>query len=587
MLLRPTDSYRVFPPVGEILQSGAINDVEPCARALLAVARTGLSRLQLRSGWHLDPARTVARVVALHLASARAELDGAWATADYLWDERDRQLNRVTVNGWSASAGVCGFTGDPEGWRRLVLAEIILDTHCAFYNGYSRADSARRFLHLDKVDALATSCGLSDDERRRLVGPARDARIQALRQTGDRASAVARAWDRLTDLPDSVEYQREYVELVLEEATENLVSPGGAPLEAAVEAGIRRLMDAVQHSPRNAYAYDALATLHRTRGVQLANEGHLSKAFLHIGKARSYNPQIDELLRDEQQLNVLLSELRNQMQDVAETLASQPGAALSAEGERLRKEAQTGSSLLTQYRGSPQEAQTRRDGEHARAYRTWRLAGLPEPPDRWVERATALARVLDQVLSTRPTSQREFDEAWLSAAANEPDVADISPAAVMPLFSDKTPANATVSELGEAEALPVAPAQVPSPREPFAYWVFTPRDPLVKALAVAALVLVVTALVATISDAITVSNRTAAFQVLMAASEQRDDTKVIAAAERFFAASPLAADPRVEEALHAYEPALLRWLAGLPANSGTDAQRHLEQYKRITATLLP
>jgi hypothetical protein len=41
----------------------------------------------------------------------------------------------------------------------------------------------------------------------------------------------------------------------------------------------------------------------------------------------------------------------------------------------------------------------------------------------------------------------------------------------------------------------------------------------------------------------------------------------------------------VEDALVMYEAALLRWFAALQGEPGVDAQRHLNEYRRIRANL--
>jgi hypothetical protein len=218
MLVRPVTERRVFPCVGDVLASSLAAATDQASHNLLTAVSTGLSAFQLRSGRRLGRGEHVARLGALHLHGCRAELAGEWARAEFLFGERERQIERITDAHWAASASACDFSGDADQWRRVVMTELVLDAHIAFYNGYFNTDCNRTLLHITAVEWLADKCGFSVSDLALLLAPATDARIRALRRSGDLDSAIEHARERLRNVPNRLDYEQEFVELVMERA---------------------------------------------------------------------------------------------------------------------------------------------------------------------------------------------------------------------------------------------------------------------------------------------------------------------------------------------------------------------------------
>lgn len=590
-ILRMASEPRLFPPVDSDSCEGTGLVPNTASERLLCSARDTISKFKLWTGWRLDTAGRIARLIATHRDAVRAELAGQWARAAFLWDESARQLDRLTPENWEASARACGFSDTPDDWRRRVLTEVLLDTHLALYNGYLSGHPDRALLHLVRLEALAERCGLSAAERSRLLASAWDDRIRILRAKGDFQSAIRFAEERIDAEPDRLDHEETYVDIVMQQATAPLQTTGNSTQaihkDEAIDTGIATLERATRQRPRSASAYGALAALHRIRAVQLANGGRLSTALLHLAKAQSYEPDMEGLAEDEQKLVAMMQKLRTEMVEVAQQLKDRPGLTLSLEGQRLRLEAETGFSLLNGYRDSAQDQDVRAKADDARAFRIWRRAGLPDPPDRWAERSKALLRALNQTLAGDPKDEHELERCWLSFAKKDNDIRHVSFENVRGLLLREVEGDAALPVTESAPQLPIAEKEVRSPHEPFAYWFFSRRGPYLKALAGAAVVMLIIAVTATAAAKMDSAKRETAWAEMIAASRQGDDDKVIAAAERFFSVDARSVDARVDDARQMYETALLRWFARLQGEPDAQARARVTRYKHLVAHLTP
>ncbi len=585
-IARSTSGPRVFPSVEDILTGSSTSSSDPPQRLLHAA--TTLHPFRVRSGWGVQESEKVACAVAIHRLAALAEERGKWARADYLWNLRDEHVARLSNEQWAASARSCAFNGGPAQWRRLIITELMLDTHCAFYNAYVAAGVARADAHLPPIDAISAH-ELSKEERSELLGPAREARIQERRRAGDLDGAISVARQRLEDQSQDWKLEREYTALVFERATAGLKAnePVGDGHVAALDTGIVTLTEALRACPRMAEAYDALASLHRLRAVQLANAGRLSTALLHIAKAQSYHADLPGLVDEEDTISEMMRNLQTQMRDVKEKLSANPDLVLSPEGQRLRHEAEAGFSHLTGYKGTPKDLQIRAQAANARAFRLWRVAGLLDPPDRWAERAQALLRAVAATFANGPADPASLEEAWREACVGEADLSDVPFEAVLKLVADSPQPDQPQTEAAEiSEQIPVVRVTTMkkrSAREPFIFWVFTRRDPLLKLAMGAALVAAVAAAGLTAKNAVDEYRRESAWTQVITAAGKGDDQQVVDATQRFLSMRSSTDDVHVEEALELYEAALVRWLAKLKAPLDADALQRLEEYRRLSA----
>jgi hypothetical protein len=584
-IARAAGDPRAFPDVEDILMGSSTPSDPP--RRLLHTANT-LHPFRVRSGWGVQESEKVARAIAIHRLAAQAEERGKWAKADYLWNLRDEQVAHLSDEQWAASARSCAFEDGAAEWRRRIIAELVLDTHCAFYNAYVTAGLARADAHFQRIDDISAH-ELSKEERGKLLGPARDAHIEECRRAGDFDGAISFARQRLEDHSQDLKFEREYTALVFERATAGLKAdePVGDRHVAALDTGIGTLTDALRAYPRMADAYDALASLHRLRAVQLANAGRLSTALLHIAKAQSYHADMPGLADEESTISEMMRNLRVQMQDVKEKLSANPDLALSPEGQRLRHEADAGFLHLTGYKGTQKDAQIRADAANARAFRLWRLAGLPEPPDRWAERAQALAHAVAAALANAHTDKASLQEVWREACAGEPDLSGVPFEALLKLAADSPQHDQPQTAAAEiSEQMPVVritTMKKRSAREPLTFWLFTRRDPLLKLAVATAMVAAVGAAGLTAKNAVDEYRRESAWNQLITAAGKGDDRQVVDAAQRFLSVPPSTNDAHVEEALELYEAALVRWLAALKGPLGADALQRLDEYRRLTA----
>src|SRR5262245_31140395 len=198
---------RVFPEVGQGLYGSADleGEVGADARAARAVLRLATNRCSFwrRLGWFISETALLPRMLHMHRLGLQAEMEGRFHHADAYWYEVRRALATLPKEhpAWSRTAAELllahpGLTvlGEPEELRRRFLDEVIVDTHCALYNGRLRDDlppDDRAYDHASHLFAMLPMLGTATHVTVELAGEPLRAKVEGhLRQKNWRKAEV-------------------------------------------------------------------------------------------------------------------------------------------------------------------------------------------------------------------------------------------------------------------------------------------------------------------------------------------------------------------------------------------------------------
>ena len=103
-----------------------------------------MTQLQRLVGWRLDALGKITRLLQHHRLAMQAELAAQWQRADFFWQQVQEQAvgvcNDDTV--WKVLAETIAYKypnavslTKPDTLRHRCVEELLIDTHCAFYNG--------------------------------------------------------------------------------------------------------------------------------------------------------------------------------------------------------------------------------------------------------------------------------------------------------------------------------------------------------------------------------------------------------------------------------------------------------------------
>ena len=499
------------------------------------MANRDFTRMERLLGWKLDALGRLARLLLLHKLGLEAELAGRWQRADYFWGFVQDQMRAMSGKSdlWEAVveaiANEPGVTvlADPVQLRQRLVDEVLIDTHCAFYNSHLQGagnltGKSRALAHLACIKGLLEFTDLSRDDLWTLLVPAAERWITLFEKSKQWNQAVRVCTDLLKSLPDAEEYQDRLALLYLARTLDRLKnddSPEVSLKDAGIlQQGIDHLKRIRQDYPHSLAFFEALGFLYHLHAIKLAKGKHLSDAILSAQKAVTYCPYLEQARKTKDELERVMEELKAQVQRIQAQLARRPGATLTEEGKILVREASRGLG--------PAEAYMRSD-EARKVAEALRVAQL---------------RRMQRVAIAHPSPQ-------------EPPV--------MTGLSTKRHRG----------------------REPFGFWLFSGRDKLIKIQAAIAMALILLVGGLAIRDFVVGATRDAAYNQIIGAIGNQDYLSVLEGAELYFANTPLLGrDERDAQVIDIYREAFVRWFVGLD-EVDHEAQPHIKRYKTLISEI--
>ncbi|MDJ0569112.1 MAG: hypothetical protein QNJ53_08680 [Pleurocapsa sp. MO_192.B19] len=635
-------SQRVFPPIQPDIYTTddeltALTPDEQVTRKLIALANKEFTRWEVLVGWKLDVPSQIGHLLLQHKMAIEAELEGKWQRADFFWQQVQIEIKALSrkdnvwqylVSVYAKEQGVL-FRGDPVQMRQRLVDELLIDTHCAFYNGRSQQIEKltlgdRAFVHIDYIQKLLDLSALSDNSLLSVLGEPWEKRITLLKEANKWQQAIQCCQERLRYFPNRSDFQNELAEIhwlaTLAKLREAKSSAHHRQNAKTLQAGIKALENCWQQHPYNLSIFEFLGSLYHLQAISLVNSEQFAEALVSIQKAVTYNPYLDKAFETRDEIVQVMTQLQEQMRQLQQEIARKFNARLNEEGQRLLTEVQKGFGPMNAYIESEQAKMTAEQFQMAQAVHLWQAIGLPEPPEgwqkeaqtvvmqgideqtvplessmSWCRKALQLCEEVDKVLQQPPASQADIRDVWQSIVANKPDLADLDSSLICTFLERKL-----FGEEGEGDRVEVTPPSDLSREqpiltpisvkrqpgaEPLLPWLFSPQDKRIKLQAIVAIALVLGAGGLRIQDRLRSSARETAYQEILAAEQIQDDLGLVQNAEVFFANSPLSGkDGRNDQVMELYTESLVRWYAQQEISPDASARKHLERYHQVMET---
>lgn len=473
----------------------------------------------------------------------------------------------------------------------------------------------RAFVHIDYIQKLLKFSARSQDELLSMLRLPWERRFALYKEAKKWKEAIALCSERLNYVPNSIDYQNELAEVYFSAALAKLSNGKSEAKQLAdaqtLQEGIDRLEQFSKDYPYNLSAFEFLGHLYHLRAIKLANGGRLAEALVEVYKAMTHNPYIKKTPETRDELVQAMAQLQAQMQQIPSHTT------LTEKGKRLLAEANKGFAPMNAYMESSAARATIYEFKIAQAMSIWRRIGLPEPETNtsrgspavmfaqdgeelptqsttgWSRQALLLLDGLSYIFNNPPRSPWDLATAWDAVVAQKPELAALDRGLIYAFLDRKLFRSTEESVASEIPVPPLEPpplTQVATKRkrstEPFIPWLFSSQDIRIKAQAVVASVLMLTAGWLTLHDASVRSARDAAYEKILAAEQQQDYLSVVKGAEAFFANSPLSGkDGRNQQVMQLYSKALVRWVAQQEDQLDDKAQEHLERYQAVMNSL--
>ncbi|AFY99351.1 hypothetical protein [Calothrix sp. PCC 6303] len=494
LLCRPQE--RVFPSISANLYSLS------CDRADLTTEQQAACKLlnlieQKYSGSRLDVLGRFGHLLRQHQQAIASELESKWQRADFFWREVQVELKNLvaerevwqdlalTVAGGHSEAIIMN---NPVKLRQLLLHELFIDTHCAFYNGLIQnvtkpSWNERAFVHIDYIQQLLELSVIDGEEVKNLLAEAWQTRINACKEAKKWQLAIKYCQQRLKYLPHNIDFQDELAEIhylaALEHVTNENVQIYHASNIKYLKKGINQLEKYLKKYPYSLKNFEMLSFLYRLRAVNLARNEQLAEALVCGEKAITYNPYseqavatrnelIDIMEQLQQQMNQLLAPVENNSRSFSAesavvftvgllinplgTLISSANnntSQLNEKGEKLLAEAKQGFIPINAYIDSEEKKETENAFFAAQAIYLWHQIGLLEPSDGWlkfaeekggknaiestgnlINTALQLQEAVHSLLQEVPQAKEAIQPAWKKLVETKPDLADLDSALI-------------------------------------------------------------------------------------------------------------------------------------------------------------
>jgi hypothetical protein len=622
LIARPQQSSnRIFPAITTDFYTQSIDtDTETAvgysttdqraAKFLVALAYRQLTKAQLLLAHDLSPLDSLARLLIQHRLGFEAELSAQVTRADFYWQQVQTQLKVLSKQDvlWQAIAtDIAREHPDAEvlnnavALRQCLVEELLIDTHCGFYNGLSQgpqdADGSdsegwgdRSFAHITFLEALLPLSALPSDAWLALLAQPWQQQLDRYRVNESWPQAISLCRHRLGIYPKSVAYQTELAEVEgaailakLKKAETQLQYQTNAQ---CLQKGIRRFEALAQTYPHNAAIYDYLGDLHHLYSIQLGNAEDVAAGLVAVEKALTYTPGLKGAISTRNNLTQLMQQIQARGEKIKASLKQQSRAHLTSEGKQVVNQARKGFSLRDNYLKSTQVAAIQSSVKLAQAMTLWgQISGLPPEPTE--SQAIALYDSLAQILKQPPPDKTALPDDWERLSQAQPDLAALPPAPICAFLEQrlwKTKVSdpiVTPPPLLENPVVlrPTQRATVPS-HEPLVPWLFSRQDIGLKGQMAAAIAALLTAGSLGFYELSVRTTRARAYTQLITAAQNNQLLDVIDSAETFLARSPLSGrDAREPEVKQLYTQAFVQWSLQQP---NTLDEKTLQRYQNLT-----
>lgn len=574
---RSSDSQeRFFPPISPSLYSISCSGYstrdtvaipnQPSPVAVLALADRIFTRWQLWTGRGLDATGQLGRLLWLHRSVLDDELNGRWKQADFYWREILRTLGKMQERKyvWEQLNGRFGFevqnrSKKPDELRDRVIAELLIDTNCALFNGrLKQAETIkpddRALTYATYLQELLPLAGFGEDERWLIAEPLADILIKTHQEHGEIQLAIKICEDIARDYPNHWKFQDLIFELRTQSAFAALHNENHRNSNLNDARRLRTEVDVLERLtktyPYNPAIFESLGLLNQIRAIKLANGDELCEAILAIEESLAYSPDSSQAVEIREQLRTSMKELKTQVAKIEAKIAAIPGAALSADGERLRIEANRGTKAANRFTNSERAVTIAEAVRHARAWRLWQLVGLGGTDEQVGRRAIDLCEALQPLFDENLQNLEELRARLVEVIADIPEI-DASMRESLEhhlerlFFRPDSPEEETPMQYTEDPLVwdSHKVTEVPS-KEPVGMWLFSKEASSVKVFAAATLTAMMVSGAMAGWDRYERNRRDQAYAQLFNSVSLGEEQAVLRAADEFLSTTEFKADAR-------------------------------------------
>lgn len=508
---------RLFPPVNTDLYNTAN------AHWATQLSRKRYPLLQRTFGTAKTAADALGLVLHAHRLAFEAEQRNEWSNADFFFEKAYRRLAQIAPQQWQQLGSDPALA--PPKLHDALIGEVFVETHLAFQKGLDHLGSAearqRAGKHLDYVNRLVAL----------LADPAQQRPFLALKpflaittNPDDRKGAIAAVEHYLRALPDDTVYLRQLKVLYANDTFGSLIKDQYDKNIKTLQAGIQRLESLCDKLPDDTELYDILGDAYFVLGINQANSGQVADSLVSIYKGQAYCPYIKNWEETANQVVDIMKNLREQNQRIEERLAQQSNSYRTAEGIRIKAQAERGFGPVNAFLES--------------------------------EACKRLVAIRDGLPRQYPDNNAGF----------------VHPLPAFDNIAPLAPAQATARKRDI----------------PFSYWLLSARAWPVKIMAAAALLLSLAAAGATLAETWRADARDKAFDAILSMVDNGGPVDFPALSEQareFLGHAPLlSSDQRTGYVKAIYADALVDWLATHPEASEADVAEQMEQYEAIAGT---
>jgi tetratricopeptide (TPR) repeat protein len=517
---------------------------------------------KLYSGYGVNGAARVGRVVRLVDLAYQAETGGRLRHADFFWKEAHQSLRRA----WS------------EGGEWVNVArEVFWETHWGFVRGGLlnkksqdiNADD-RVFTHVGWIRQMAELLPVEAANMREDIEAVLLLKLDALARA-EKLEEAAQTGKLLIELvPERPEYFSRTAELYLTIGFSKFKanSNNAVKQENVLRSAITELEVLRQKSRPNLAVLQTEAILRQTLGISLANSGQIADALVESRKAMALDPSVEGGEENFNKLVDLMNQRQQQMKAVQDTL-SLGNRHLTTEGQRMLEDSRRGFSPVEEFLRSSEYEVLSNQYMDAVALLVWRSAGLMEPDENDPQPREFL-KALTDILNNPPKTPEAIEKSWQGAAAKYPSLVSLSSKSVhgylhRRLFPDDPGAPAPqhtgcVPKLSKGPI--IEPAARPAARdgEPFRAWLYSRYDWRIKIQCAAAIVLLMIAVSVGVRDYFSRGTRAEAYAEARQAATLDDPEKVMDACAKFLQHRVLGNDSRQDEMVRLYDETLVNWM---------------------------
>lgn len=579
---------------------------QQAAATLLSLAKLNLTRSQQFFAYQLSPQAHLARLLMQHQMGLEAEQKAQWQRADFYWQQVQNQLKALSKREalWQALTDEIAQKYPDAEWlnqplilRQRLVEEVLIDTHCGFYNGLTEPGEGsvwgdRPFTHIRYIEKLLPYSSLTPQEIQSLLADSWQQQINHYRTTKNWTAAIKLCRHRLTYCSD-IPYQNELAEMQASAISAKLTN-GKSEKQQLQDAkqlkkGIQQFEALAKQYSHNVALLDYLGNLHHLHAIRLGNSGQVAEGLVAVEKALIYTPYLRDAVVTRSHLTQAMEKLSEYATQIKTQLARNPNTRLNPEGRRVLTQAQKGFALREWYLNSKYASSARKAVQIAEAMAVWRnIQGLPDPSDE--QQAIALLNGLNTIFKRPPSSQEALPAAWQTVVKAYPELTNLNPEGIHAFLKQRIwkveqPAPIITPTFQSEQPAILKPFHAtPQPsREPFLAWVCSRQNLGLKAqMAIATLALLVVGNLSLYELSVRTDRKTAYNQIL-ALDPQQDSTEIIAAAEQFLSRRPLSGkDAREARVKELYTQAFVNWFLQQPDLNQATAQDQYERYQNLT-----